>query len=268
MTVRIDAITVDEGLVLRQTQRIDPEHVTELAQAMRRGDVMPPVVLWKRGAELVLLDGHHRVAAVAEMIQRAAEAGVAPLPRAVIRAEVREGNLTDALVWMIDTNKRAKLNVSREDKSQHAWRMTLETGLSAAVVSKTAGVSARTIHHMRSAKRRFEERGAKVPATWREARGPWEPPQMDEGERARTREELTAKIGELWFPLSRHDHALFWEALEAAVSPRRLREGLGWLIDEMGDYADDEAPDAYEGAVKVSEAAPKVVQKGAGNADF
>lgn len=269
MTVRLDAITIDETLILRQAQRIDPEHVIELAQAMRRGDRMPPIILWKADGKLILLDGHHRVAAVGEMIERAARSARdgKPLPRAVIRAEIREGSKTDALVWMIDGNKRAKLNVSREDRSQHAWRLTLETSLSAEETGRVAGVTGRTVRHMRSTKRDFESRGLPPPATWREARGVWEPPTLSETDRAAKVEVLTKQLGDLWQPLSRHEDSVFWEALEKAVSPRRLREGLGWLIDELGDYADDEGADPFQPERAGDAVQPRHINA-TGNPDF
>lgn len=61
---------------LRPGQGLTPSRVRRLLQALDRGEVLPPVLLYRIGHEYFIADGHHRVAAARMAGQRYVDAEV------------------------------------------------------------------------------------------------------------------------------------------------------------------------------------------------
>jgi ParB-like nuclease domain len=74
------------ALVGLEEGHLDQRKVREYAQVL---DAMPPVAVFDAGHELVLADGHHRVAAAQQ------------LGRIEVKAEVRPGTRADALAYAV-----------------------------------------------------------------------------------------------------------------------------------------------------------------------
>jgi hypothetical protein len=88
-----------------------PETVQEYAEAMRRGDVFPPVDVFFDGADYWLGEGYHRVDAARQ------------IGREMICADVRPGTKRDAILHGIGANATHGLRRSQADKRRAVERL-------------------------------------------------------------------------------------------------------------------------------------------------
>lgn len=100
--VALQAIESDVGLRVRS--RLDPRTVRDYVAKWKGGVIFPPILLYPKGQNFVLLDGHHRFAA-------AAEAGLKE-----ILATVFSGTVPEAVLASIEHNARHGLRLSNADK--------------------------------------------------------------------------------------------------------------------------------------------------------
>lgn len=84
---------LEQDSIERSRPHLDPERV---AYYLGRLDESAPVVVFSINGNLLLADGHHRVAAAEQ------------LGRSTVRAEVREGERGDALQLAIDLAQRQR----------------------------------------------------------------------------------------------------------------------------------------------------------------
>src|SRR5579872_887678 len=98
IVMKIKEIVVDAGTQTRFA--LNPEIVAEYAEAMKRGDKFPPVIVFGN----ILADGFHRVAA-------AKQAGLKD-----IAADVRKGTKTDALKFALKANVDHGARLTNADK--------------------------------------------------------------------------------------------------------------------------------------------------------
>src|SRR5215216_7402612 len=92
----LDAIEVDHAIQSRVSTSM--EYQREFSEAMLRGDVFPPVVVFFDGNKYWLSDGFHRYGAA----KQAAKAN--PRLKGAIRAEIREGTRRDAMIFSAGAN--------------------------------------------------------------------------------------------------------------------------------------------------------------------
>lgn len=115
----ISQIRVDKSLQSRVAMHV--EHQREFSQAMLRGDVFPPVILFFDGKVYWLADGFHRLAAA-----KAARCFQS------IRAEIRYGAKRDAMIFSAGANikfsiprtpadVRKSISLLLEDETCFAW---------------------------------------------------------------------------------------------------------------------------------------------------
>jgi hypothetical protein len=100
--VPLTAIRIDGGTQARTA--IDQEVVAEYAEAMRQGEVFPPLVVFFDGAEFWLADGFHRYHA-------SLRAGVE-----TVRSEIHTGLLDDAKLHAAGANRGHGLRRTNADK--------------------------------------------------------------------------------------------------------------------------------------------------------
>lgn len=84
----------------------DPRLTTEYTAALLDGDLFPPIVVFGRGKPLWVADGFHRVAAHQD-------AGMT-----VIAADVRDGDLRDAILYSVGANAAHGLRRTNADKQR------------------------------------------------------------------------------------------------------------------------------------------------------
>lgn len=134
--IHVHQIVRDGGTQSRAA--LDENVIRDYAEAMRDGDLFPPILVFYDGKVNILADGFHRVAA-------AIEAG---LP--TIEAEVRQGTLEDAQWASYSVNGKHGLQRSRDDRQRAiiaalkhpsgAGKSDREIGRHVGVDHKTVGV--------------------------------------------------------------------------------------------------------------------------------
>lgn len=111
VTCKLDAIRLDGGTQPRTG--INEAIVAEYAEAIMRGDTLPPPVCFWDGVQRILVDGFHRVHAHRQ-------AGSVE-----VEVEQRNGTLREAILYSVGTNAHHGLRRSDDDKRK-AVRLVLE----------------------------------------------------------------------------------------------------------------------------------------------
>lgn len=120
----------------------DPGHVGSLARDLTAGRApFAPMVVWEDGADLYVLDGHHRL----EAYRKAAWDDLVPVVRF-------EGTLAEARAEAFQRNRADKLPMRSQEKRDGAWfyaRTPAFAGLSLRDITVRTGVSKSTVANMR-----------------------------------------------------------------------------------------------------------------------
>lgn len=154
--VQISDIRIDGGTQSRAS--INPQIVADYAEAIKLGDVFPPVVVFFDGADYWLADGFHRYEAYASAGSDA------------LRVDLRQGTRRDAVLFSVGANALHGLRRTNDDKRRAVltllndaeWQKWPQTkiaqacGVSQQFVSKVATVEARASYN--SGKMRTVER--------------------------------------------------------------------------------------------------------------
>jgi ParB-like chromosome segregation protein Spo0J len=129
--------------------RYSEHHVRHLAQIVRSGSLLEPVVVMSFGKRWFVIDGHHRLKAY-----RAAEFKH-PIPVRVEHSRHRgRARVLGAIQASVALNSRDKLQMMPQDKANAAWRLVVISSddskpLSKKKISELTGVSPRTVATMR-----------------------------------------------------------------------------------------------------------------------
>ena len=116
---------------------------------------LDPVTVIRVGAKDILIEGHHRLAAY-----RLQE-------RETIPVTFFRGTLREALIESGRENKKDRLAMSRNEKSERAWTLVkADLGLKVGPIMEGSGVSKRTVMLMRKKRRELLEQGLELPDTW------------------------------------------------------------------------------------------------------
>lgn len=136
------------------------EHIKNLMNAVRnRPDhKLPPITVWWSGTKWLVLDGHHRMIAY----QRLAIDRKKPIKITKVAVEVFNGTLEEAIKEASERNYQDKLNMSKGDKLERAWKLTVIdhpnlSRFSRSVISKSTGIAPQTVANMRKEHRRIME---------------------------------------------------------------------------------------------------------------
>ncbi len=119
------------------------KHIDELKRGLRTARELDPVTIMKIGGRWVCIDGHHRLEAYRQAGGR----------RTHIPVKVFSGGLDDALRFSIAVNAPDKLNLTREDKWEAAWRMLLLDTFTYDQISEATKTAKGTIHNMNDARK-------------------------------------------------------------------------------------------------------------------
>ena len=152
-------------------------HIRTLMDAIRHAPdhQLDPVVVWWSGKDWYVIDGHHRVAAYKNLGRDPKK----PLHVASVAVQVFSGSLADAIEETAKLNSRNKLPMSKEDKTERAWRVVVldDGSKSKQRIASSCGVSTTLVATMRVKLKELREAagedfGAPNPMTmtWREAR--------------------------------------------------------------------------------------------------
>ena len=123
------------------------DFIIELATAIRRGDVMPPITVFPIGRKYYVMDGHHRLAAH-DM------AG-----KKTIEAEVFTGSLKEAARAALRANNKSRTNMSKRDRLEGAWRLVKQEDPedTIAAIANDSGIATSTVDNMRAALRTLKQ---------------------------------------------------------------------------------------------------------------
>lgn len=128
------------------------DHVSQMAENLMRDSskqrMLEPMTVMAFGSQWYLIDGHHRLRAYREAgYEVVAVKAVHSDAKGVERVKV-------GIKEAVKANSRDKLAMTREDKSNAAWRLVVDgSGLSAREIEELTQVSERTIHSMRKVAR-------------------------------------------------------------------------------------------------------------------
>lgn len=127
-------------------------HVAGLAKTAKRGDPLDPVSVVSFGDKWYLVDGHHRLAAYRQVEWSG------DVPVNTLETQLRgDSRITWAIEQSYADNKKNRLSLSSDDKSDGAWRAVARgDALSQAETASTYGVSPRTVGTMRETKKKLE----------------------------------------------------------------------------------------------------------------
>lgn len=192
----------------------------------------------QRTGRLILLDGHHRLAAYA----------TAKGHRQAVPAIVLTGDHTGAMETAVTANSRESLSWTKAERMDAAWRLVRLPGrrLTVPAVAKAAGVAPRTVDIMR-------KRWKAVEATGKEMTGNWWRDRLDALPAMEDRPEMTdaarnAAIGLLAEGISKalgkapwQDQDLVAEALQRALGTFKLRRMAEYLYSEDDEFAEADA---------------------------
>lgn len=138
------------------------KHLAELKRALSVRGELDPISVMKIGGEWLCLDGHHRL----EAYRQVSEGKRSRLTHVPVK--VFSGSLDEALTLTIEANAPDKLNLSREEKLEAAWRMVVLGSLSLRRISQATTVALGTLSNMQKALQAIRERHPGVSVeTWR-----------------------------------------------------------------------------------------------------
>lgn len=236
-------ITTDPAFQFRQGGT-DKGHVRGLTQTLRTVGDLDPVLVWeevdaegKPTGRLILLDGHHRLAAYATIKGH----------RAAVPAVVLKGDLTAAMLAAAQANTRDCLPLTKNERMDAAWRLVRLPGrrLTVPAVAKAAGVGAATVDRMR-------KRWAAMQTQAKDATGYWwrdrldelpemkDRPEMTDAERNAIIEQLAGAINKALGKMPWQDQDLAAEALQRAIGTYKLRTMAEYLFGEADEFAGDQ----------------------------
>lgn len=161
--VKLSHIEQDpEEFQIRERKTPNPGHVDNLLRAIKRGDKMPAITLWEvpNSGKLYVLDGHHRLAALAKTKAK------------TVRAKVFRGELREARLIAFEANKEARLHVSNKERQDAAWALVCQWteaddyAYSIAEVVKSAGIARSQVTNMRKVRKALELSSEDVPGSW------------------------------------------------------------------------------------------------------
>ena len=139
---------------VQSRRRMSMEHVHEFSEAMLRGDVFPPVVVFWDGEIYWLADGFHRCRAFEK-------AGIKS-----IKCRIIEGTRRDAIIFSAGANREFSIERTPDDKRRAARMLFADREWfkkSDSQISKYVGISASSVRTWRAAY--CEEYGVALPET-------------------------------------------------------------------------------------------------------
>ncbi len=212
-------------------QYISDGHARDLADKAKRKD-LDAVTIWWDGKHWTLIDGHHRMKGY-----MLANRGEKPIP-----VEVFDGTPEQALARAAGSNSKAKLQMTKSEKVNAAWRLVvMGVGMSKAQQAEAAEVSERQVATMRSAKAKLTGTMNVTPErlsemTWGQARNEaaGTPSEWSPEEEAERVEKMAKALRKALGPTADRQPDIFLQALEV-YSPhlaRAVREAYAAPEDE------------------------------------
>jgi len=220
----------------RRDGKPDKAFTRTLAQALRTGGALDPILVWAEEEEgiatgrFVLLDGVHRLAAYRSV--RGPDGNRKPVP-AVVLCGGRKG----ATLAALRANSRESLPLTLQERADAAWRLVRDARYSCTVpeTASAAGISPRTVDSMRSRWKAMQAAGKKPSGEWWQDRQDTPPdrsqePEMTDEQREAAKNELANALRKTMAPWINKDSQLVAESLRAAIGAHDLRSMAEYLF--------------------------------------
>jgi ParB-like chromosome segregation protein Spo0J len=149
----VAAITHYEDLF--QHRALEEKHLGDLARVIRQFGKFDPILLIRVGTENVLIDGHHRM----EAYQRAEI--FEPVPVVWF-----SGTVDEAVLEAGRSNSKAKLQMTKDQRTNYAWRLVRLGGYSKAQIVEASGTSEGTVATMRRVMKALGEEAHLIDQWW------------------------------------------------------------------------------------------------------
>jgi len=241
-------ITLDPAFQFRQTGT-DKAHVRGLAQTLRTVGDLDPVLVWEEvGADgmptgrLVLLDGHHRLAAYATANGKLQG----------IVAVVFQGDRTEAMLEAVRANTRESLPLTKRERMDASWRLVRLPGrrITVPAVAGAAGVGPATVDRMRKRWAVMQASGTKVTGEWWHDQRDTPPdmkdqPEMTNQEREAAIAKLVSEIKTALGKMPWRDEQIAAEALERAVGTYKLRTMTEYLFGQRDEIESEDTTGTF-----------------------
>jgi ParB-like chromosome segregation protein Spo0J len=226
------AITSVSDFQFRHTAT-DKGHVRGLVQTLRATGQLDPILVWQEvdalglaTGRLVLLDGHHRLAAYATF-----------KPREDVPATIFTCTRAAAMVAAVEANSRERLPLTKSERMDAAWRLVRLPGerLKVKTVAGASGVGTRSVDNMR-------KRWKTMLADRKEASGEWwrdrqdvlpemkVRAEMSDEERLASVQKISARVREALGKMPWQDEEVAAEAIQLALGTTKLRSMAEWLF--------------------------------------
>lgn len=234
--VNLRAIKTQTDVFQYRHVEVDKHHVDTLSAFLRTGNPLDPLTVWKDPAssDLVVVDGHHRLAAYRQI-------GWTKKVPVVIHS----CDLDRARLMALEENGKTHLPLTPDERADAAWSLVClgNDAYSKSVIVKATGVSDGTVAKMRRTRKALIEQDAEteLPDSWRQAMASL----ADREQREFTEEEreamIEAKAAQLDAQIGNALGYMAANQIEAAcavVAKRLGKQGLRFLVEEYHDECD------------------------------
>ncbi|XKH00172.1 hypothetical protein LG325_08635 [Marinobacter nauticus] len=227
-------------------------HVGALMEAAKAApnNRLDPITVWWSGKHWTVLDGHHRLLAYARLEKKGfkqyqpegfqSESWRIPVRRF-------KGTLQQALLKATEENSKDKLSMTKDEKMNRAWRLTVAfEDMSKKAVARACKISERTVARMRSKLKEIMEDEPEewysecLSMSWREAQQHGESHDKDYGEswQERLAKDWQRRFGKTFGKKLAEHSEITARALE--LYSERLAEELGhWLHNPDEELEED-----------------------------
>ncbi len=130
------------------------EHIQKLVEAIfnEPSHTLDPITVWWSGEKWRVIDGAHRLIAYRRVKSKG------KLKNFMIPVKVFIGNLYEAIEESVKLNSKDKLQMTKSDKANSAWRMTVLEKYSKKQIHVICKVSPSTVSRMRNVLVKFKEK--------------------------------------------------------------------------------------------------------------
>lgn len=225
----IAAITHYEDLF--QHRELEEKHLGDLARVIRQVGRFDPLLLIRVGNEAVLIDGHHR-------IEACRRAGITePVPVVWF-----SGTVDEAVLEAGRSNSKAKLQMTKDQRTNYAWRLVRLGGYSKSQIVEASVTSDGTVATMRKALKVLGEEAHGIDRWW-EARAKYkgtlgDDPEWDEDRIEALAESYAERLTKAFAMKLVNNPTVAARAFEMHFG-RRFDD----LVEEMGGRSGEEAAD-------------------------